>query len=118
MIKGLKIIDRSGKDGRVTHFIYRGIGYWLLTSEFENMKEVDFERLYNSSLQENMKWKDAKRQMETQRAAMTPEESAGWDEADRAVFEHWQDEANTNAILDGEEPEEGEDTDFNPVRKD
>ena len=40
MIKGLEIIDRSGKDGRITHFTYRDIGYWLLTSEFENMKDV------------------------------------------------------------------------------
>ena len=118
MIKGLEIIDRSGKDGRITHFTYRDIGYWLLTSEFENMKDVDFERLYNNSLQENRKWGEAKRQVEIQRAAMTPEERAGWDEADRAVFERWQDESNTNAILDGYKTEGGEDPDFNPFRKD
>lgn len=47
---------------------------------------------------------------------MTPEERARWDEADRIVFERWQDEANTNAILDGIEIE-GEDPDFNPFRK-
>lgn len=118
MIKGLKIVDRSGKDGRVTHFSYKGLGYWVLTSEFEKMKDADFDNLYKNSLQENKKWEDAKRRIETQRAAMTPEERAGWDEADRAVFERWQDEANTNAILDGYEPEDGEDPDFNPFRKD
>jgi len=48
---------------------------------------------------------------------MTPEERTGWDEADRAVFERWQDEANTNMYLDGI-IDEDEDPDFNPFRKD
>lgn len=57
------------------------------------------------------------KRIEAQRAAMTPEERAGWDEADRAVFERWQDEANTNMYLDGI-IDEDEDPDFNPFRKD
>lgn len=48
---------------------------------------------------------------------MTLEERTGWDEADRAVFERWQDEANTNMYLDGIIYED-EDPDFNPFRKD
>ena len=48
---------------------------------------------------------------------MTTEERERQDESDRVVFERWQDEANTNAILDGYESEKGEDPDFNPFRK-
>ena len=79
---------------------------------------ADFEKLLEESLEWQRKCDEAIKRIETQRAAMTPEERAGWDEADRAVFERWQDEANTNAILDGYEPEGGEDPDFNPFRKD
>lgn len=117
MIKGLKVIGRNGKNGRVTHFEYKGIGYWVLTSDFEKMKDGDFAKLHQDSMTEKKKWKEVDKRITAQRVAMTPEERARQDEADRAVFERWQDEANTNAILDGIEIE-GEDPDFNPFRKD
>ena len=66
----------------------------------------------------DQQWDEAAKRVESKRASMTPEERARWDEADRAVFERWQDEANTNALLGGYNPEEGEDPDFNPFRKD
>lgn len=47
---------------------------------------------------------------------MTPEERERQDEADRVVFERWQDEANTNLYLTGV-VDEDEDPDFNPFRK-
>lgn len=118
MKKGVKIIGRNGKNNRVTHFEYKGIEYWTLASEFEKMTDSDFDKLHQNSMNEKRKWDKVGKRIEKERAAMTPEERAGWDEADRAVFERWQDEANTNAILDGYEPEEGEDSDFNPFRKD
>jgi hypothetical protein len=97
---------------KVVSLIYKGhkctyvkIGYKSVDDYLDEVDKRDKER------------DEAGKRIEAQRAAMTPEERAGWDEADRAVFERWQDEANTNAILDGYEPEEGEDPDFNPFRK-
>lgn len=113
----VKIISRNGENGRVTHFEYKGIGYWMLTIEFEKMTDSDFDRLHQNSMQEKKKWDKVSKRIEAQRAAMTPEERSGWDEADRAVFERWQDEANTNMYLDGI-IDEDEDPDFNPFRKD
>lgn len=117
MKKVVKIIGHNGKNNCVTHFEYKGIEYWALTSEFEKMTDSDFDKLHQNSMDEKRKWDEVVKRIEKERAAMTSEERAVWDEADRAVFERWQDEANTNAILDGYEPEEGEDPDFNPFRK-
>ena len=118
MIKGVKIIRQFGKDNRVTEFAYKDYRGGCLTEDFNKMTIADFEKLVKENHEEKKKWVAVKKRIEAQRAAMPPEERAGWDEADRAVFERWQDEANTNAILDGYEPEEGEDPDFNPFRKD
>lgn len=85
-------------------YTYAKVGY---KSVDDYLDEVDKERKH---------WEEVDKRIAVQRAAMTPEERAGWDEADRAVFERWQDEANTNAILDGIVIE-GEDPDFNPFRK-
>lgn len=117
MKKGVRIIGRNGKNNRVTHFEYKGIEYWTLTSEFENMTDSDFDKLHQKSMDENEKWDAVKKRIEKKRAAMTPEERAGWDEADRVIFERWQDEANTNLYLAGV-VDEDEDPDFNPFRKD
>lgn len=117
MIKGVKIIERIGENGRVTHFEYKGIGYWLQTTVFDKMTAPDFDKLHRESMQDQKKWDEAKKRIEARRAAMTPEERARQDEADRAVFERWQDEANTNMTLDGTfKP--SDDNDFNPFRKD
>lgn len=116
MKKGVNIIERMGENGRVTHFEYKGIEYWTMTSEFERMTDSDLSKLHKDSISDKKKWDEVKNRIEKERSAMTPEERAGWDEADRAVFERWQDEANTNAILDGSVPE-GEDPDFNPFRR-
>lgn len=116
MRKGVNVIDRIGENGRVTHFEYRGIEYWAVTSEFEKMTDSDFVKLHEDSMSDKKKWEEVKKRIEKERASMTPEERAGWDEADRAVFERWQDEANTNAFLDGCVPE-GEAPDFNPFRR-
>lgn len=117
MIKGLKFIKRSGKDGRVTNFIYKGYEGWWLTEEYEKATKKDFEDYVERCKEFGRELDEVQKRIDAKRSAMTPEERAGWDEADRAVFERWQDEANTNAILDGYEPEEGEDPDFNPFRK-
>ena len=42
MRKGVNVIGRIGENGRVTHFEYRGIEYWAVTSEFEKMTDSDF----------------------------------------------------------------------------
>ena len=83
---------------------YAKIGY---KSVDDYLDEVD---------KRDKEWNEAVKRIEAQRASMIPEERAGWDEADRAVFERWQDEANTNAFLDGCVPE-GEYPDFNPFRR-
>ena len=110
MKKKYKII---GETGKTITFIYGGTECCYAKSCYssieEVIKEIDEERKQE---------KEVSKRIEAQRAAMTPEDREGWDEADRVVFERWQDEANTNAILDGYEPEEGEDPDFNPFRKD
>ena len=118
MIKGVKVIRQFGKDNRITEFTYKDYHGGCLTEDFNKMTIADFEKLLEESLEWQRKCDEAIKCIETKRAAMTPEERAGWDEADRAVFERWQDEANTNAILDGYEPEDGEYPDFNPFRKD
>lgn len=116
MIKGVKIIRQFGKGNRVTEFTYKDYHGGCLTEKFNKMTLADFERLIKESREDQKKWDAVKKRIEEKRAAMTPEERAGWDEADRAVFERWQDEANTNAILGGYEPKDGEDPDFNPFR--
>lgn len=67
--------------------------------------------------EDRKKMKEAELRIAAQRAAMTPEQRASQDEADRVIFERWQDEANTNLYLAGLF-NEGEDPDFNPFRKD
>lgn len=116
MIKGVKFLGRSGVNGRVTHFEYNGHEGWWLTEIFEKATKQDFDNYIKGCIALGKELEASKQRIAIQRAAMTPEERAGWDEADRAVFERWQDEANTNAILDGTMPEE-EDSDFNPFRK-
>lgn len=109
MKKKYKIINETDK---TVTFIYEGAeccyAKSCYSSIYEVIKEINEERIRE---------KEADKRIEKERAAMTPDERASWDEADRAVFERWQDEANTNAILDGYEPEEGEDPNFNPFRK-
>ena len=98
---------------KIVSLIYKGhectyakIGYKSVNDYLDEVDKRDKE------------WDEAGKRIDKERAAMTSEERAGWDEADRIVFERWQDESNTNAILDGYKPEEGEDPDFNPFRKD
>lgn len=117
MINRVKVIRQFGKDNRVTEFTYKNYHGGCLTEDFNKMTISDFEKLVKENREWKKKFDETAKRIESQRAAMTPEERAGWDEADRAVFERWQDEANTNVILDGYEPEEGEDPDFNPFRK-
>lgn len=117
MIKGVKVIRQFGKDNRVTEFTYKDYHGGCLTEDFNKMTIADFEKLVDESHEWQRRCDEAIKRIETQRAAMIPEERAGWDEADRAVFERWQDEANANAILDGYETEKGDDPDFNPFRK-
>ena len=117
MIKGVKVIERSGKNGRITHFKYKGVEYWNTTEEFEKMQEKDFIKLHEESMKDKKHWEEVDKRIAAQRAAMTPEERERQDEADRVVFERWQDEANTNLYLAGV-VDEDEDPDFNPFRKD
>jgi len=117
MIKGVKIISQFGENNRVTEFSYKNYKGGCLTEDFESMTEDDFELLNKQAIDDKKHWDEIGKRISDERAAMTTEERARWDEADRAVFERWQDEANTNAILDGIEIE-GEDPDFNPFRKD
>ena len=117
MIQGVKIIRTFGKNNRVTEFSYKSYHGGCLTERFNAMTKDDFELLHKQAIEERTKWEEVDKRIAAQRAAMTPEERARQDEADRVVFERWQDEANTNAILDGIEIE-GEDPDFNPFRKD
>ncbi len=65
---------------------------------------------------DNAKWEKVKEKIAQEHASMTEEERASREEADRALFERWQDESNTNAYLGGVIIE-GEDTDYNPFRK-
>ncbi len=117
MIKGVKVIERIGVNGRVVHFKYKDYESWWLAEEFDNMTEESLDEAVEESRRKAKKWDEARKRIEEQRARMTPEERARQDEADRVVFERWQDEANTNAVLDGVIIE-GEDPDFNPFRKD
>lgn len=116
MIRGVKIIRQFGKDSRVTEFSYKNYHGGCLTEKFNAMTKEDFEILNKQAIENKKERNEIAKRIAAQRAAMPPEERAGWDEADRAVFERWQDEANTNAILDGIIIE-GEDPDFNPFRK-
>lgn len=117
MIKGLRFINRIGKNGRVTHFTYKGHEGWWLTERYDNATQKDFDDYVKDCKEFGKEVKDTLKRIEARRAAMTPDERARQDEADRAVFERWQDEANTNMTLDGTfKP--GEDNDFNPFRKD
>lgn len=118
MIKGVKIIRQFGKDNRVTEFTYKGYHGGCLTEDFNKMTHADFEKLIKESREDKKKWDAVKKRIEKERAAMTPEERAGWDEADRAVFERWVDESITNSILNGYKPKDGEDLEYNPFRKD
>lgn len=117
MIEGVKILDRIGNNGRVTHFEYKGHEGWWLSETFEKATKKDFDDYITECIGFGKELEEIEQRIEAKRAKMTPEERARQDEADRAVFERWQDEANTNAILDGIEIE-GEDPDFNPFRKD
>lgn len=86
--------------------------YWrtfqlVSTSIDEVIKEIDEERVRE---------KEVDKRIASQRDTMTPEERERQDEADRVVFERWQDEANTNLYLTGV-VDEDEDPDFNPFRK-
>ena len=95
MKKKYKII---GETEKTVTFIYGGTECCYAKSCYSSIEEVI-------------------KEIEAQRATMRLEERTGWDEADRAVFERWQDEANTNMYLDGIIYED-EDPDFNPFRKD
>ena len=86
-------------------YTYAKIGY---KSVDDYLDKVDKERKH---------WEEVDKRIAAQRAAMSPKERVRQDEADRVIFERWQDEANTNAILD-EIVIEGEDPDFNPFRLD
>ena len=101
MIKGVKIIRQFGRNNRVTEFTYKDYHGGCLTDDFNKMTIDDFEKMADEGHEWQIKCNEAVKRIEAQRASMTPEERAGWDEADRAVFERWQDEANTNAFLDG-----------------
>lgn len=116
MIKGVKIIRQFGRNNRVTEFTYKDYHGGCLTDDFNKMSIDDFEKMADEGHEWQIKCNEAVKRIEAQRASMTPEERAGWDEADRAVFERWQDEANNNAFLDGCVPE-GEDPDFSPFRR-
>ena len=100
MRKGVNVIGRIGENGRVTHFEYRGIEYWAVTSEFEKMTDSDFVKLHEDSMSDKKKWEEVKKRIEKERASMTPEERAGWDEADRAVFERWMRRTPTPFLTD------------------
>lgn len=117
MIEGVKLIERSGANNRVTHFKYKGHEGWWLTERFNKATKQDFDDYIKECIEWGNELKEIDKRIAAQRAAMTPEERVRQDKADRAVFERWQDEANTNAILDGVEID-GEDPDFNPFRKD
>lgn len=117
MIDGVKIIGHFGKNNKITEFTYKHFHGGRLTEEFNAMTKEDFELLDKQAIEDGIKDLELEKRIAEKRAAMTPEERVRQDEADRAVFERWQDEANTNAILDGIKIE-GEDLDFNPFRKD
>ncbi len=97
-----KIVSLIYKGGEYT---YAKVGY---KSVDEYLDEVDKSRKH---------WAEVDKRIAAQRAAMTPEERERQDEADRVIFERWQDEANTNLYLAGV-VDEDEDPDFNPFRKD
>lgn len=67
---------------------------------------------------EREKWKAVGKRIARKRAKMTEEERARQDEADRAIFERWQDEGNTNAVLGGYLSPDDPEAEFNPWRKD
>ena len=71
-----------------------------MTSEFEKMTDSDFVKLHEDSMSDKKKWEEVKKRIEKERASMTPEERAGWDEADRAVFEHWMRRTPTPFLTD------------------
>lgn len=117
MIKGVKVIERFGENGRVTHFVYKNNEGWWLTETFEKASQKDFDDYIKACDEFGLEMEKLQKQIDEKRVKMTPEERARQDEADRVVFERWQDEANTNAYLAGVIIE-GEDPDFNPFRKD
>lgn len=108
-MKKYRIINETDKTVTIE---YNGTECCYAKSCYSSIDEV-LEEIDREKKQEE----EADKRIAAQRAAMTPEERARQDEADRVIFERWQDEANTNAILDGIEID-GEDPDFNPFRKD
>lgn len=117
MIHGVKIIRQFGHDNRVTEFSYKNYHGGCLTEKFNAMTKDDFEALNQQAISDRKHWEEVDKRNAAQRAAMTPEERERQDEADRVIFERWQDEANTNLYLAGV-VDEDEDPDFNPFRKD
>lgn len=117
MIHGVKIIRQFGKDNRVTEFSYKNYHGGCLTEKFKSMTKDDFESLNQQAIADRKRLEEVDKRIAAQRAAMTPEERERQDEADRVVFERWQDETNTNLYLAGV-VDEDEDPDFNPFRKD
>ena len=100
MIKGVKIIRQFGRNNRVTEFTYKDYHGGCLTDDFNKMTIDDFEKMADEGHEWQIKCNEAVKRIEAQRASMTPEERAGWDEADRAVFERWMRRTPTPFLTD------------------
>ena len=71
MIKGVKVIERSGKNGRVIHFQYKGVEYWNTTENFEEMQEEDFIKLHEESMKDKERWAEIDKRIATKHDSMT-----------------------------------------------
>ena len=99
MIEGIEILGYDGKDNRLVHFKYKDAIFWTLTELFEGYTVKDFDRLYQEHLKLVEQLKESENARKARYAAMSEEERKSYDESMRAIFERWQDEAETNWVL-------------------
>ena len=101
MIEGVEILGYDGKDNRLVHYKYKDAVFWSLAESFEGYTVKDFDRLYQEHLKLVEQLKEAEIARKAKYAAMSEEERKSYDESMKAIFERWQDEAETNLALNG-----------------
>ena len=99
MIEGIEILGYDGKDNRLVHFKYKDAIFWTLTELFEGYTVKDVDRLYQEHLKLVEQLKESENARKARYAAMSEEERKSYYESMRAIFERWQDEAETNWVL-------------------
>lgn len=103
MIEGLKIIERIGENGRVTHFKYKSLNAWWLTDKLESATKEQLDDAVRESEAENKKWKEEEEAEKKRRALLTDAERKSEDEYRKSLYERMQSEQE---VMFREEDEE------------